>query len=70
MCNTVGGQRRLLTPVDRCRANMAHIRQSRQDYGLNFQVNFRDLVLLPLRSEAESEYTPVHTREARGARGV
>jgi len=38
----------------RCRANMAHIRQSRSDYGLGFQVFFYRtfLTLWPLRSEA------------------
>ena len=39
--------------VSRCRANMAHIRQSRPDSGLGFQVIvLKPFKLLPLRSEA------------------
>ena len=35
---------------NRCRANLAHIRQSRPDSGIGFQVN--SFKLFPLRSEA------------------
>ena len=38
----------------RCRANAAHIRQSRQDFGLGFTVkSSKRFKLFPLRSEAD-----------------
>jgi len=43
-------------PTGRCRANMAHIRQSRPYSGLGFQVKSCELFeLFPLRSEAAGE---------------
>ena len=35
-----------------CRANMAHVRESRPDSGLGFQKNFKPFKLFPPRSEA------------------
>ena len=42
----------------RCRANMAHIRQSRPDCGLGFQVKV--LKFFPLRSEAALDFLACH----------
>ena len=40
--------------VIHCRANMAHIRQSRQDFGIGFlQESLKSFKLFPLHSEAE-----------------
>ena len=45
---------RILASTTRCRANMAHTRQSRPDPGLGFQVKFLTIFeLFPLCSEAD-----------------
>jgi len=52
---------RWCTPY-RCRANMAHIRQSRPDYGLHFQVKVpKSFKVFPLRSEAVGEVADLRT---------
>ena len=48
-------------PPYRCRANMAHIRQSRQDSG--FQVKVLKILFSPLRSSAASPPAPTSRAE-------
>jgi len=54
----------------RCRANMAHIRQSRPDSGLDFQVTALQIFkLFPHRSAAVSMHTPgtrIRCKQVRG----
>ena len=52
----------LISPV-RCRANVAHVRQSRLDSGLGFQLkSLEKITLFPLCLEADARHTRVLPR--------